>query len=280
MSPEQLEFILTQYLDGTLPAGEVVALEEALERDPKARALREEHEKLTALLRSQRLPEMDWEELSRDLSAVVTGTVDEESRVADERLNVVIQSAIPLPALQWDELAKRISGAVDAERDRVDAEDEKIEAMMRALPMPAVNWDRLAGQISKAVAAESGVTEEVERPAVAGRIGWVRTASRLAMAACLLLAAGVGIRVYMTKPATNVVHPTGQGALVMVETPKVEVSNQPAIAEISIGPSKEYVANSDQEFYPQGVASRSAVVIASPVVSDDDGDRPMGLGFD
>lgn len=280
MSPEQLEFILTQYLDGTLPAGEVVALEEALERDPKARALREEHEKLTALLRSQQLPEMDWEELSRDLAAVVTGSVDEESRIADQRLNVVIQSAIPLPALRWDELAKRISGAVDAERDRVDAEDAKIESMMRAMPTPAVNWDRLAGQISKAVAAESGVVEEVERPAVAGRIGWVRTASRLAMAACVILAAGVGIRVYLTKPAAVVVHPTDQPALVMVETPKVEVSTQPAIAEISIGPSKEYVADSEQDVYPQGVASRSAVVIASPVVSDDDGDRPMGLGFD
>ena len=286
MSPEQLEFILTQYLDGTLSAEQVQAIEQALESDPRAMALRDEHERLTALLRSQGLPEMNWEELARDLSAVVTGTVDEESKAEDRKLNAMLKALPPLPDVRWEELAGRISTAVDSELERADAEDQKLDTLLRGMPAPEVNWDQFAGQISKAIAAEHGEAERdrrEERPAVIGRIGWVRTASRLAMAACVLLAAGLGIRFYMQGGSTGVVTPTGQHSqtvvVSVVNTPQVEVSKNPAVTEIAIGPSKAYVASSDQE-YRSGVASRSAVVIASPVTSDDDADRPAGLGFD
>ena len=295
MSPEQLEFILTQYLDGTLAADQVDALEQALESDPRAMALRDEHERLTALLRSQGLPEMNWEELARDLSAVVTGTVDEESRTEDRKLNAMLKAASPLPEVRWDALSAQISSAIDSELERGDAEDQTLDALLRSTPIPAVNWDRLAGQISKTIAVEHGEVEERKREetpagfgglsrAVAGRIGFVRTASRLAMAACVLLAAGVGIRIYMHGNPGGVVTPVRPAqppvAVSMVETPQVELSKNPAVTEISIGPSKEYVASSEQQMYQSGVASRSAVVIASPVASDDDGDRPLGLGFD
>jgi hypothetical protein len=287
MSPEQLEFILTQYLDGTLAADQVNALEQALESDPRAMELRDEHERLTALLRSQGLPEMDWDELARDLSAVVTGTVDEESKAEDRRLNAMFKAVPPLPEVRWDALSARISSAIDSELERGDAEDQTLDTLLRSTPMPAVNWDRLAGQISQAIAVEQGEVEQrqrEERPAVAGRIGFVRTASRLALAACVLLAAGVGLRIYMHGNPGGVVIPVGPApapvTVVAVDTPHEELSTKPAVTEISIGPSKEYVATSEQLMYQSGVASRSAVVIASPVASDDDGDRSIGLGFD
>jgi hypothetical protein len=287
MSPEQLEFILTQYLDGTLAADQVNALERALESDPRAMELRDEHERLTALLRSQGLPEMDWDELARDLSAVVTGTVDEESKAEDRRLNAMFKAVPPLPEVRWDALSARISSAIDSELERGDAEDQTLDTLLRSTPMPAVNWDRLAGQISQAIAVEQGEVEQrqrEERPAVAGRIGFVRTASRLALAACVLLAAGVGLRIYMHGNPGGVVIPVGPApapvTVVAVDTPHEELSTKPAVTEISIGPSKEYVATSEQLMYQSGVASRSAVVIASPVASDDDGDRSIGLGFD
>jgi hypothetical protein len=277
MSPEQLEFILTQYLDGTLPVEEAGALERTLESDRRAQALRDEHERLTALLRSQALPEMDWDEVARDLSAVVTGSVDEQARAEDQRLNVILKGATPLPELRWDELSRRISAAVDGEMAGANAEDQAFDAMLRSTPKPAVRWDRLADHLSKTIAAEAGAQAD-ERPAVIGRIGWVQTASRLAMAACLVLAAGLGIRFYM-KARPGVDKPSNT-AVVIVDTPKVETSNGPAVAEISIGPSKQYVASSDSEMYRVGVASRSPVVIAAPVASDEEGDRSLGLGFD
>src|SRR5260221_6069758 len=115
MSPEQLEFVLTQYLDGTLPPEQVSALEQTLATDPNAQTLRDEHQRLTALLRSQSLPEMDWSDLARDLAAVVTGTVDEADRVENQKLNALLRSVPPVPQVRWEELSARISGAIEAE---------------------------------------------------------------------------------------------------------------------------------------------------------------------
>jgi hypothetical protein len=289
MSPEQLEFILTQDLDGTLPPEQLDALERTLENS-RAQSLRDEHERLTALLRSQQLPDMDWDDLARDFCAVVTGTVDEQTRAEDQQLNAILATATPLPELQWDELSRRISAAVDVEIENGDAEDQQLVELLRSAPMPLVNWDRLAGHLSQTIAAKTAAAPGApmriadERPAVIGRIGWVRTASRIAMAACVLLATGVGIRMYMHNQGgsnravgpTNIA-PPGQ-AIVMVETPQIETTKQAAIAEISIGPSKEYVASADPDSYRRGVASRSPVVIAAPVTSDDE--SAAGLGFE
>jgi len=289
MSPEQLEFVLTQYLDGTLPPEQVGALEERLASDATARALRDAHERLTALLRSQSLPEADWDDLARDLAAVVTGTVDEADRAADQRLNAILRSAPPLPAIRWAELSARISGAVDAEIEGAGAEDQRLASMFRAQPLPNVNWDRLSTHLSSALDAEAGaaeqvgrpavagrITEEVERPAVAGRIGWVRTASRLAMAACVIVAASLGIRFYnqshvgpRTGPSVGPVA-VAVKPVSIVETPQVEVASAAPVDEISIGPSNAYAESSDADLYRRGVAARSPVVIALPAASEDD----------
>src|SRR6266511_2754497 len=55
MTREQLEFLISQYLDGSLTADEVVALEQVLARDESARALLEEHRKLDALLKAAKV---------------------------------------------------------------------------------------------------------------------------------------------------------------------------------------------------------------------------------
>src|SRR5258706_227555 len=185
MTPEQLELAITHYLDGTLPKEETGALEETLANDPAARAIYDEHEKLTAMLRSQPLPEMDMGELARDLSAVVTGTVDEAWRAEDQKLNAILKSATPLPMVRWDELALRISACLDAELAAADEEDAKLDGLLQSHPMPELDWGRLAGHLSKVVAAEVVQTkQEEEKPAVLFRMGWARTASRWAVAAC------------------------------------------------------------------------------------------------
>jgi hypothetical protein len=190
-------------------------------------------------------------------------------------------------------VTRRISGAVEAEIERVDAEDERIETMLRAAPLPAVNWDRLADQISKGIAAEAAEVEtretparheREERPAVIGRIGFARNVRRFAIAACVLLATGLGIRMYTTRPVAGPMGPgtDGPGPVVAVNTkpqtvieiPTVEIGNRPAVAEISIGPSKAYAENTDADLYRRGIGNRSQVVIATPaapaVPSDDD----------
>ena len=131
MTSEQLEFSITQYLDGTLPPEDVGALEARLASEPQARAMLDEHRALTDLLRDQPGPDLDWADVAADLSAVVTGTVGEQSRAADQKLNATLKAATPLPAIRWEALSQRISDAVDAAVADTDAGDERFDEVLR-----------------------------------------------------------------------------------------------------------------------------------------------------
>jgi len=75
MAREELEFLISQYVDGTLAEGERVALEARLRDDAEARALLEEERSLTAGLKS-------------------------------------LKAVVPAPSVNWDLLAERISASV------------------------------------------------------------------------------------------------------------------------------------------------------------------------
>ena len=69
---DQLEFAISQYLDGTLAADEVIALERQLESDADARQLLAEYRSLNDVMRRELpVPEMNWERLAAHLSEVV-----------------------------------------------------------------------------------------------------------------------------------------------------------------------------------------------------------------
>ena len=87
MISEQLEFQISQYADGTLPADEVAALEAALAADADARALLEEYRSLDgSLKRELPLPAVKWDRLAAHISSAVAKAADEEER-----------SAVPIP---------------------------------------------------------------------------------------------------------------------------------------------------------------------------------------
>src|SRR5436190_14352409 len=73
--PIELEYAISQYLDGTLGPLERAALEERLAREPKARELLEEY----------------------------------------RRFNVMLKTSLPVPAVAWDKLADHLKKAVAAE---------------------------------------------------------------------------------------------------------------------------------------------------------------------
>jgi anti-sigma-K factor RskA len=73
MNREQLEFSISQYADGTLPAAETAALETTLANDADARALLEEFRKLDAIVKTTEipLPAVDWDRFADHLSRAV-----------------------------------------------------------------------------------------------------------------------------------------------------------------------------------------------------------------
>jgi negative regulator of sigma E activity len=238
------------------------------------------------------LPDLDWSEVASDLCAVITGTVDERSRAEDQKLNALLKAAVtPLPEIRWDEFAARVSASIEAELVATDAADERLDELLQSAPLPVVHWDKLASHLSHAVAAEAASAREVEdeRPAVIGRIGFASRFRQMAIAAALMLAAAVGIKVASnsTQPIAtgtggrtditvpNTVVATGK---IVIEVPTVEAAGTPATAEIAIGPSPSYAANVEENYARR---DRSPVVIALPSVPvKADEDSESAFAFD
>src|SRR5688572_16845943 len=82
-------------------------------------------------------------------------------------------------------LEARLASDVDARA--LLSEYRSLDRVLRAAPRPSVDFEALAGRIGEAIARE-------EEPAQSYRLHWVRNVSRMALAACIVIAAGVGIR--------------------------------------------------------------------------------------
>src|SRR3954449_660905 len=76
MTPDQLEYAISQYLDGTLAPLESAALEERLAGDAEARELFGEYQRLDGVVKNA-LPEpdVDWSAYSAQLSDRVADAV-------------------------------------------------------------------------------------------------------------------------------------------------------------------------------------------------------------
>jgi anti-sigma factor RsiW len=78
MTPDELEYAISQYLDGALPPLEKAALEERLAGDAEARAILEEYRKLNTALKTTlpAAPQIAWdrlaEQIHRNLEAEAT----------------------------------------------------------------------------------------------------------------------------------------------------------------------------------------------------------------
>jgi hypothetical protein len=304
MTNEQLQFLIAQYADGTLPADQLAALEERLKTDIEAQAMLADERKLTAALQALPGPELAWGEVAKDFSAMVTGTVDEASRAADQKLNAILKAAGPVPSMNWAALAQHISQSIDAQMQAEDASDARLDEALRAAPLPEVNWNRLAQHISQSIDAEmqtadasdekldtilraaaplphinwnrlaahisqhvaETAAEEQAARTVVYRVSWVRRVSQLAVAACVLLATTIGILIYKNSGTTTTIV-AGRSE---VEVPLTEPAAGPAVAEVKIGPSASYVArNSGEDTF----AARASIVIAVPARRADEFDR-------
>ena len=71
MTRDELEFSISQYLDGTLGARERDALESGWRRDAEARALYAEYESLQRVLTAAPLPEVRWDQFAAQISGAV-----------------------------------------------------------------------------------------------------------------------------------------------------------------------------------------------------------------
>jgi len=76
MEHDELEFLISQYVDRTLEGADRAELERRLQIDASARALLEEHRAVTQLVRSAPLPELRWDRLSQAISCAIDDEMD------------------------------------------------------------------------------------------------------------------------------------------------------------------------------------------------------------
>ncbi|HZK80622.1 MAG TPA: hypothetical protein VFC46_06130 [Humisphaera sp.] len=89
MTDEQLEFSISQYLDGTLPETERGSLERRLNEDADARALLAEYRKLNVVLKSGAgLPSINWESFAMAISSAVDAAEAEQKEQITRRFRM------------------------------------------------------------------------------------------------------------------------------------------------------------------------------------------------
>ncbi len=85
MIDEEFEFLLTQYMDGTLPVDEAAAFFEELAKHPAALEMLDEYRRLDLMLKAQPSEAINWDGLAEDIST----QIDEAGR---SRLRIFVSS--------------------------------------------------------------------------------------------------------------------------------------------------------------------------------------------
>ena len=163
--------------------------------------------------------------------------------------------------------------ATDVDVRALVGEYRSLDRVLRGVPLPAVDFDGLSERICGAVAREP-------EPAQTYRLHWVRTAASLALAACVVLAAAVGIR--------RITTPDGAGEdpiaslpsrseaapkqIVVIDTITRPVVSTAPVAMGSVGPSAAPQDRSALARYHEDLVSRpSQVIIARSGYAAQDG---------
>jgi anti-sigma factor RsiW len=154
--------------------------------------------------------------------------------------------------------------ASDPQARRLLEEHRKLDQMLKASPMPELRWDLLAGQISAAVA-------QVEIPVEAQsasrlRMNWMRMAMPMALAASVLIAAGIAIRFIPFGHSTPQGQPISAPSVAQIVGPQAEIAQGPSEISVSVGPAGRAPDDSNLARYSDDVISRPAhVTVASGI---------------
>jgi anti-sigma factor RsiW len=192
MTSEELEFSISEYLDGNLSADASTALEARLEEDADARALLDEYRRLNAVMRAPvGLPEIGWDQLAGHLSNAVATDADQFEFALSQFANGTLAPE------EGSIVESRIQNNFAAQ-SFLAIENQLTRALRSSDSLPAIRWDRYAAHLSKVV-AESAEPKTLKLFPSRWRIG----TTQWAIAASLVVASIVGIRGYVSSHRSN-----------------------------------------------------------------------------
>lgn len=224
MTPDELEFLIAQYADGTLEAERAREVEGLLRQDSALVAMVESYREVDRVLagvaNQQPTPEVAWDRLQAKISGRVSdwsAGVVEHSEDLEEKISRMADGSLD-PAERVRVESKLVS---DPSLRLLLAQYGSLETVLegvRLSPVPAVRWDAFAAHVSSAIDASSQNSDSIklfvglrgsepEQTGVWGRIGkWVREPRWVAAAACILVAGSISFRL-LTGNGTGTVAP-------------------------------------------------------------------------
>ena len=235
MTPEELEFNICQYLDGTLPDAQRTVLEALLEHDAAARQLLAEHRKLDAAMKNvSPLPELQWDRLADHfVNAVEFGS---------EGLDQTVVQYVDGDLAADERTALELRLADDPHLSTLLQQHQRLQAGLRAMPQPRVHWKNLAEHLSQVVADAAD-----PKPIKLFAYSWMRTAAGLAVAACVVLASSVALHQHWHQPAG--VTPAHESPDFAMEIgPQMITPNGPPVTDISISAGNNVASAAPAEY--------------------------------
>ena len=82
MEHDDLEYLISQYADGTLEEADRETVERAVESDAGARRMLEQHRALTQFVRAAPVPEVRWDRLTETISGAIDDEMESRMRRA------------------------------------------------------------------------------------------------------------------------------------------------------------------------------------------------------
>ncbi len=231
MNQDRIEFLISSYLDDTLSHEQRQELERILASDESARQMLKEHAAVDGLLKSQQpLPSIQWDRLAGLIAADVPHVTPGPAQEWDVETELAITQLIDGELSADDQAALEQRLEADSGARQVMAEHRSLDVMLKhGWPLPHVDWGRLHQHLSEAVAEQ----QQRARYSIAS---WIRSASYVAAAACVLIALGLGIRYLLDLDTPASPRPVASIVSVDSEAPAVSISGQPTM-QIEIGPA-------------------------------------------
>lgn len=149
--------------------------------------------------------------------------------------------------------------AANAEARTLLEEYARLDRVLKdAAPLPAINWSLLSQRIGNAL------DERDESVSRRYSLAWWTAGRRLAVAAGILLAIGVGVAVYLAERSTTVQPPTRLASTSQIKVNVPDPASGPPVTQIAIGPSPAVGDESDTALYSDNIVYRpSHIAIAS-----------------
>lgn len=265
--PEDDERLIAQLADQTIDDSERPAIEAKVAADPALRVMLDDYQSLDQILKNASpVPSLQWDRVASMISGAVAAQASDA--VSEQAEFAIAQYADgTLAGDDAAEVAAKLQTSAAAQS--TFAQYQRVDALLKSAPLPEIQWDRLAAHLSEAVAnADAAASRSARSYRIAD---WIRSPMRLAAAASVLLAVGIGAWI-VRSPKPTPVAPAPRVATLSVQGPVPEVAAGPSVADVTIGPPPAVAEGDDgTDGYASDLVSRpSRAIVAGTAVAIED----------